>query len=64
MLIMVAGMSGTKAVETRINDPLLYLAPLPHVGRTTCASFLRDCPLTTRWVASIHSGTQTKGPTL
>src|ERR1035438_7675532 len=26
-------MSGTNAIETRINDPLLYRAPLPYTGR-------------------------------
>ena len=26
-------MSGVNAVETRINDPLLYRTPLPYVGR-------------------------------
>jgi hypothetical protein len=26
-------MSGTNAVETRVNDPLLYRAPLPYIGR-------------------------------
>lgn len=33
MLLLVAEMPGANVLETRINDPLLYTAPLPHVWR-------------------------------